>query len=122
MPRFKVGDRVRVYGAYNELLEVSPAIIEAVLPNSLLYVNMENAFLDNERTAQGGGYVHPIQCRKLVKKKKRLPRRRIVLNSEDINFVNLQVQYHLAARPVGRLHSGDSPGEWAEFVEVKRLK
>lgn len=56
---FKVGDRVRYYGAFNELVDVAEATVVEVCENGVLRVETDEEVL----------HVHPKQCRKLKPKK-----------------------------------------------------
>lgn len=60
--KFKVGDRVRYYGAFNEYVDVAKATVVEVCENGILGVKTDEEFL----------YVHPNQCRRLKPKKKPL--------------------------------------------------
>lgn len=63
---FKLGDRVRYYGAYNNEIEVGKATILDISSDGLLRISTDGPSHD----APTGwiGFVHPRQCRKLKKK------------------------------------------------------
>lgn len=93
---FKVGDRVRVYGArYNGTVEPFVATIEHIYQNGSIKVSSDNIMYCE---------IHPKQCRHLVKKERR----------------RIWVKFH----PQGQIYTVEcsEPQEegWIEFVEVRR--
>lgn len=64
---YRVGDRVRYYGAFNEFVDVAKATVVEVCENGILGVETDDEFL----------YVHPKQCRRLKKREKKKPIGRI---------------------------------------------
>jgi len=68
MTKFRVGDRVRVCGTNNNILEVVPATVLSAI-GSLLHVEADYGIdEDGEKNSGWTGYVHSRQCRKLKPK------------------------------------------------------
>ena len=66
---FKVGDRVRVYGTYNEVLEIVPGTVQEVFTDGRLFVESDYGIEHpGMRTVGWRCHVHEKQCRKLKPK------------------------------------------------------
>lgn len=102
MTQFKVGDRVRIYGFHiDDAGHVMDRTIDEVCDNGLLGTD-------------GGEYVHPKQCRRLVKRE----RRRVWVNvyGGGMNYVAHPTQ------EVADRNALQSRVECIEMVEVRRKK
>ncbi len=109
--KFKVGDRVAMYGAiythtgWRDARGLRGTVI-IVHSNDSIRVEVDKATFD----------VHPIQCRKLVKKEQR----RIWMNVNPFDFEVVRINVPQIGGH-GEISSTPQEG-WLEFVEVKNLK
>jgi hypothetical protein len=106
---FKVGDRVRYYGVYNDDVEVSAATVLEVREDGMVYVQLDKPAEPIEGVAVQ--WAHPKQVRRLVKRE----RRRLWIRKKDwAPSANINLNA-LTFRPVF------SPlDQYLEFVEVRR--
>lgn len=99
--KFKAGDQVVVYGReWGAKMQGFKAKVESINEDGMLFVN----------TKDTAYYVHPKQCRRLVKK----PRRRIW-----VNFYPTGTCVHLSKEEADK-HAGRSRIECVEFIECKK--
>ena len=101
-----VGDRVRVYGCGipSSSWEHPATITELVHPNQL------QAEFDDGSSMP----VHPKQCRRRVKRERRRRRRRRIWLNAGVDWSS-GVKVH-PTKPI------DSPCDYVEFVEVRRVR
>ena len=110
MSKFKVGDRVSVYGQTDACwCDGYYATVEGVRPSGDL-----NVLFDDKEAEPRKVIVHRKQCRRLKPKAKL---RRVWITTMDIPK-DTGIKYHCMVSTWPERHG---PGaEWVEFVEVKK--
>lgn len=100
--KFKVGDRVRVYGG---------AFVEVAVIRS---IDADTGILSCGQRKGTNEWLmaHPKQCRRLVKK----PRRRVWINPWAITQMNTET----FGKDIARALTDKANTEWIEFREVRR--